>query len=134
VRVVFDTNILVSALMFPGGQGEKALLRIVRGEDQLLLSKPILLELIGVLGRKFDVDREGVSRLVVFLSELAELVQPTHQLEALDDVADNRILECAGAGRAEAIVSGDRALLRLRSFEGCRVVTSRSYLASRPAS
>jgi len=51
LKVVFDTNILVSALVFPGGRGEAALQRIVEEKDQLLLSKPILDELLGILER-----------------------------------------------------------------------------------
>jgi len=54
MKVVFDTNILVSALVFPGGRAEAALLRIIEEPDQLLLSKPILDELLGVLARKFS--------------------------------------------------------------------------------
>jgi len=53
VRVVFDTNILISALVFPGGRGEAALRRITEERDQLVLSKPILDELLGILARKF---------------------------------------------------------------------------------
>ena len=51
MKVVFDTNVLVSALVFPGGRGEAALQRIVDEQDLLLLSRPILDELLGVLGR-----------------------------------------------------------------------------------
>ena len=49
MKVVFDTNVLVSALVFPGGRGEEALLRIVTERHELILSKPILDELLGVL-------------------------------------------------------------------------------------
>ena len=53
MKVVFDTNILVSALVFPGGRGEAALRRIIEEQDQLVASKPILDELLGILARKF---------------------------------------------------------------------------------
>ncbi|MBI3044233.1 MAG: PIN domain-containing protein [Betaproteobacteria bacterium] len=71
MKVVFDTNILVSALVFPGGRAEAALLRIIEEHDQLLLSKPILDELLGVLARKFSRDAEELARTAVLLSELA---------------------------------------------------------------
>jgi len=51
VKVVFDTNILVSALVFPGGRGEAASRRIIEEQDQLVVSKPILDELLGILAR-----------------------------------------------------------------------------------
>ena len=57
MRVVFDTNVLVSALALPGGRGDEALRRIVRGEDTLALSRPIVDELFSVLARKFSYDR-----------------------------------------------------------------------------
>ena len=55
MKVVFDTTILVSALVFPGGRGEAALRRIIEEQDQLVISKPILDELLGILARKFRV-------------------------------------------------------------------------------
>jgi len=74
--VVFDTNVLVSALVFPGGRGEAALLRVVEERDQLFFSKPILDELLGVLARKFSRDKEELSRVALLLSELGVAVRP----------------------------------------------------------
>jgi putative PIN family toxin of toxin-antitoxin system len=128
VKVVFDTNILVSALVFPGGRGEAALRRIIAGHDQLLASKPILDELLGILARKFSRDAEELAHVAVFLSELAVFVKPRRRLQVVKDEPDNRILECAIAGRAEAIVTGDHALLALREYEGVRIISLRDYL------
>ncbi len=71
VRVVFDTNIFVSALILPGSRAEEALARVIEGTDRLILSKPILDELLGVLARKFSRDREELARVAVWLGELA---------------------------------------------------------------
>jgi putative PIN family toxin of toxin-antitoxin system len=128
VKVVFDTNILVSALVFPGGRAEAALLRIIEEHDQLLLSKPILDELLGVLARKFSRDAEELARTAVLLSELALTVRPRQKLRIVKDDPDNRVLECALAGRADAIVTGDNALLELGEFRGVRVISLREYL------
>lgn len=130
MKVVFDTNILVSALVFPGGRGEAALRRVIDERDQLVLSKPILDELLGILGRKFSRDAEELAHVAVFLSELAQYVKPRRRLQAVKDEPDNRILECAVAGRAEAIVTGDRALLSLREFQGVRIISLREYLGA----
>jgi uncharacterized protein len=130
VRVVFDTNILVSALAFPGGRGETALLRIVEERDQLLLSKPILDELLRVLATKFSRDAEELARVAVFLSENATTVKPRRRLQAVKDDPDNRILECAVTGRAEAIVTGDKDLLELHEYGGVRILSLRDYLGS----
>jgi putative PIN family toxin of toxin-antitoxin system len=128
VRVVFDTNILVSALVFPGGQGEAALRRIITQTDQLLLSRPILDELLDVLGRKFARDAEELAHVAVFLSELAVVVAPKRRLRVVKDEPDNRILECAVAGRAEAIVTGDKALLALKRYGDTHILALRDYL------
>jgi putative PIN family toxin of toxin-antitoxin system len=128
VKVVFDTNILVSALVFPGGRGEAALRRIIEEQDQLLISKPIIDELIGILARKFSRDAEELAHVAVFLSGLALTVKPRRKLQVVKDEPDNRILECAVASHAEAIVTGDRALLTLRHYKSVRIISLREYL------
>jgi putative PIN family toxin of toxin-antitoxin system len=128
VRVVFDTNILVSALTFPGGRGEAALRRVIDEHDRLLLSKPILDELLGILSRKFSREPEELAHLAVFLSELSLTVKPRRRLNVVEDEPDNRILDCAVAGRADAIVTGDKALLALQAFGEVRIISLREYL------
>ena len=130
MRVVFDTNIFVSALVLPGSRAEEALTRVMEGRDHLILSKPILDELLGVLARKFGRDREELARVAIWLGELAEWVRPTQKSSVAADEADNRILECALAGKAEIIVTGDKGLLEIDEFEGTRIITLRDYLSS----
>jgi putative PIN family toxin of toxin-antitoxin system len=117
VKVVFDTNILVSALVFPGGRGDAAFRRIIDEQDQLVISKPIIDELLGVLSRKFSRDSEELAHVALFLSDLALTVKPRRRLRIVSDESDNRILECAVAGRAELIVTGDRGLLALGAYK-----------------
>ena len=129
-RVVFDTNILVSALVFPGGQGEAALRRIIDQTNQLVLSRPIVDELLDVLSRKFARDAEELAHVAVFITELATVVAPKRRLHVVKDEPDNRILECAVAGRAEAIVTGDKALLALKLFRKTRILSLREYIGA----
>lgn len=128
MKVVFDTNVLVSALVFPGGRGEAALRRIIEAQDQLVVSKPILDELLGILARKFSRDAEELAHVAVFLADLTLFVKPRRRLHVVKDEPDNRILECALAGRAEAIVTGDRALLALHEYDGVPIISLRDYL------
>ena len=128
MRVVFDTNVLVAALVFPGGQGDAALRRVIEGKDQLVLSRAILNELLEVLGRKFARDAEELAHVAVFVSDLATVVAPKRKLRVVKDDPDNRILECALAGKAQAIVTGGKGLLALKSFEGIPLMTLASYL------
>lgn len=129
MRVVFDTNIFVSALALPGGRAEEALARVVKGRDCLILSKAILNELLEVLSRKFKRDKEALARVAIFLSEIGELVHPRRKLVVLEDEPDNRILECAISGKAEMIVTGDRAMLNLGQYNEVKILSLREYLA-----
>ena len=128
MKVVFDTNILVSALVFPGGRGEAALQRIVEEHDRLVISQPIIDELLGILGRKFSRDREELAHVAVFLAELGAMVKPRQRLQVVADEPDNRILECAVTGRADVIVTGDKALLELGEHDGVKIISLRAYL------
>lgn len=128
MKVVFDTNVLVSALVFPGGSADSALRRIIEEQDRLLISKPILDELLGILARKFSRDPEELAHVAVFLSELAVLVKPRRKLAVLADEPDNRVLECAVTGGADAIITGDKAFLSLGSFRDVKILSLRAYL------
>ena len=128
MRVVFDSNIFVSALTLPGGKGDAAVTHALSGRAVVLLSEPLTGEILGVLGRKFAFDREQLARVALFLNELAEHVKPHGRLTVLQDEPDNRILECAVAGRADSIVTGDRQLLRLGRYEGIEIVTLKVFL------
>jgi len=128
MKVVFDTNIFISAFVIPGSQAEKAVLRIIEGRDVLLLSKGILDELLTVLSTKFSRDKEEISRVAVILSETAEWVEPSKRIKVLNDDPDNRILECAFSGNADAIVTGDKELLRLRGYEKTKIISLKEYL------
>jgi len=128
VKVVFDTNVYVSALTLPQGSAARALDRIVAGEHELFLSRPILEELLAVLALKFARDREELARVALLLSELAVMVPSKARLRVLDDAADNRILECGLSARVDAIVTGDKKMLKLAAFRGVRVITLREFL------
>ncbi|MFZ0888836.1 MAG: putative toxin-antitoxin system toxin component, PIN family [Candidatus Binataceae bacterium] len=130
MKVVFYSNILISGLLFPGRQAERAVLRVIEGRDRLLISKEIIKEVLDVLARKFAREREELARTAVLLAELGEIVQAERQLSVLRDQADNRILECAVAGHAALIVTGDREMLRLRTFQGIAIVSLRDFLES----
>ena len=123
MKVVFDTNVFVSALTLPDGRGDQALRKIIEGEDSLALSKQILDELLSVLARKFTRNREELARVAVFLSNLGEIVEPAESLTVLADEPDNRIVECALAANAQLIVTGDRAMLALGEYQGIRIVS-----------
>lgn len=129
MKVVFDTNIYVSAFIIPDSQAEKALLKIVEGNDFLIISKEIIDEILTVLASKFSKDREFISRTALFLADVTKVVKPSRKIHALKDMADNKILECAINGKADVIVTGDKEMLKLREFEGIKIISLSEYLA-----
>lgn len=129
MRVVFDTNVYVSAFVLPGSRGEEALGRAIDGRDRLLVSQAILDELLGVLSRKFSRDPEELARIALLLDGLAEWVEPPHRVAVLADDPDNRILECAVAGSADLIVTGDKRMLELGEWQDIAILTLARYLA-----
>ena len=128
MKVVFDTNVFVSALVFPEGNGERAIIRIAEGRDKLLVSRAIVSELLHVLARKFAREREELAHVAVFVAGVAEVVEVAERLEVLEDEADNRILECAVAGGADLVVTGDKEMLALERYADIRIVSLSKYL------
>jgi uncharacterized protein len=128
VRVVFDTNIFISAFVIPGSLAENAILKIIEEEDSLLISKDIIDEVLSVLSSKFGRDREELSHVAVILSELAQWVKPARRIKFLKDEPDNRILECAIYGKADLLVTGDKEILQVREYKGVKIISLREYL------
>ena len=128
MRVVFDTNIFISALAIPGSLAEKAIHKIIEGEDILVISRDIVHEVLSVLSSKFSRDKEGLSHVAVILSELGELVKPSQKVSILKDEPDNRVLECAIHGKADVLVTGDKKILQLREYKGIKIISLKEYI------
>ncbi len=129
MKVVLDTNVLVSAVLF-GGNPRRVLETIIEGEVRLALSREILHELEGVLLRKkFGVAPETALTIVRELESLCEIVDPSRTISALlSDPYDNMVLECAAEAKADYIVSGDAHLLDMGEFEGIKIINSARFL------
>lgn len=128
-RVVFDTNIYISAFITPGGKGEAAWRLAIDGRINLYTSIPILTELARKLREKFHWDDAHITAAIRHVAAAATIVRPEQQLAVLADEPDNRILECAETAAADLIVTGDRHLLSLESYQKIAVVTLAEFLA-----
>lgn len=128
MKAVFDSNIFVSAIAIPGGRSDTAIMSVVNGSVGLVISKEIIQEVLAALARKFSKDAEELSRAAIFLSNLGEIVRPKTKLKVLEDDPDNRILECAIAGKADVIVTGDKAMLALLEYHGVRIISLRQFI------
>ena len=133
MRVVLDTNVIVSGLNFPGN--ERIILELaLRGRFELCLSPFILDEVAGVLTSKFAWDEDRVTEALRTLGNAATVVDPPQLPEVIDGGhADNRILECVAEASADYLVTGDRRhLLPIGEYQGAIVLNAPSFLSSLP--
>jgi putative PIN family toxin of toxin-antitoxin system len=133
VRVVADTNILVSALLF-GGTSEQVFLAGLRGEIQILSSLPLLKEFEKVLKEKFKLSIHLVREIIEEVREVAEIVDVSSHIKAISNPdEDNRVLECAVDGKADFIVTGDtRHILPLKEYGGIKILSPSEFLKYLP--
>ncbi|MFH1072648.1 MAG: putative toxin-antitoxin system toxin component, PIN family [Nanoarchaeota archaeon] len=125
LKVTPDTNVLVSAAIAQGNEFS-LLKKAHEREIELIISPDILIEFRGViLRKKFGFSEKQVEDAVKQLVIICRIVFPQQRVSVIKaDPTDNRILECALAGKADYIVSGDRHLLELRKFKGIHIVRS----------
>jgi uncharacterized protein len=128
-RLVLDTNVLISAIVF-GGVPREILHLVMAGEVDCFTSIPILEELHEVLQRpKFGLSAEQAQSIIEELSNLCDVVTPSVSVrEITDDPDDDRILECALQAKADVIVSGDAHLLALATYGGTRILSPADLL------
>jgi len=134
VRVVADTNVLISALLF-GGVSDQVFLAGLRGEIQLVTSDPLLKELERILKNRFKLDVQLVKGVIEEVRNVAEVVEVSSHGNVISyPEEDNRVLECAVDGKANFIVTGDtKHILPLKEFRGVKILTPSEFIKRFPA-
>ena len=120
MRLVLDTNVIISALLFDG-QPEKLLLSTMGGAHQLALSPYIISETNRILEEKFKVSPKNLTNLTNLLGE-SEILYFEPFLDILADKPDNRVLETAVKGDVNYLVTGDKQLLDLREYKLIKII------------
>lgn len=128
LRVLLDTNILISAFQF-GGTPLYVFEYVLSKQVIGVTSDELLVELLGVFRRKFQLDKNTVALAEKKIRRLFQMVVPTVSFDVLNDVDDNRVLEAAITGHCDYIVTGDKELLHVKNFKGTAIVTSAEFLA-----
>jgi putative PIN family toxin of toxin-antitoxin system len=128
LRVIVDTNVVISGLFF-GGWPYRVLSAWRDGRIELIVSEAILEEYWVVarrLGEEFpEADAEPFLKLLS--AHVAVVESPELPVQVCDDPADDKFLACAVAGGASVIVSGDRGLQRVSGYRGIKVMSPRSF-------
>jgi uncharacterized protein len=129
---VLDTNVVVSALLFPDSvPGQAFFFAVQHGE--ILVSSETIEEVASVLRRKqFEryVPPDERERFLATLIRHAILLEPTKRIRGCRDAGDDKWLEIAIAGNADRIISGDRDLLEMKTFRGIPIVSPAQFVAS----
>lgn len=126
-RVVFDTNVLLSAIIF-GGKPEKAFKLARLNKIQLLISSAILAEFASRLRYKFQWNEADIVNAIKTIAYSLKLINPKIRINIIKDDPDNRILECAIDGKADFIVSGDQHLLDLEEYKKIKIINTAKFL------
>ena len=129
LKVVLDTNVIVSGLNFPTSNPAKILLLATSGEVANFTSRHIVNETRRILIDKFFWTREEVEAAEVWLKTFSKSVDPKNRISVIVDDPDNRILECAEEGRADFIISGDHHRTDLKNYQGIKIVAPSTFLA-----
>jgi putative PIN family toxin of toxin-antitoxin system len=134
MRAVLDTGVLVSGLIQRKGTTGEVLNALRDGRFALIYTTPILVEIIDVLGRdpfrtKYHIEPEDITALVNLIRLRGELVIRGQAVTVCRDPKDDKFLEAALSGKADAIVSGDADLLVLNPFENIPVLRPAEFLA-----
>src|SRR5947207_11482811 len=129
MKVVIDTNVVVSRFLSVGGTPARILRFWEQGVFQIIVSEAMLAEYKKALGyeevrRRHGFTSDQTNTWVDNLTIYGELVATDEVIRFItDDLDDNKVLECAVAGGADYIVSGDRHLLSLQHYRGIQIVT-----------
>lgn len=128
MRVVFDTNVFISAFAVSGSLSDEAYRRARAGDVELVTSVASLTELASKLRDKFGWEEARITEALKSVSRVAHVVKTTPHLAVVRDAPDNRILECAELVEANLLVSGDPHLLKLRRFGETGIVKVSTFL------
>ena len=129
LRLVLDTNVLVSAAIKPAGLQRTVFLIAISRPARLYVSRPILLEYDEVLARPELRIRKGLRlQFLQLIRNHAHIVSPSRRLEVTTDPADNMFLECADAARADYLVTGNQKHFP-KFWKNTKVVTSREFVS-----
>ena len=136
MRIVLDANVLISGLISPRGSPARILNLWKQERFDLVVSEPILEELERVIHypriqKRYQLPEERIEQFLRLIAGEAILAKPSSEISVTEkDPADNRYLECAVAGDASYIISGDKHLLQVEEYQGIVILNPTGFLAA----
>ena len=129
MRVVLDTNVFISGVFFSGPPYE--VLRAWQDKKIRIVASPEIFEEYQRVAETLSSQYPGVEiqQIIDLLIAHAELVVPERlQHPICDDPHDDKFLECAIAGKAQFIISGDKHLLKVSGYQGIEIISPRQFM------
>lgn len=127
MRILLDTNVIISALLF-GGKPRIILLSVIRKQHVAITSTILLSELADVLRKKFGYSKPAVTAVDTQVRKQCTIVSPNESIDVVADMTDNRVLEAAVEGNCDVLITGDADLLMLGHYREIRIVTPDEFL------
>ena len=129
LRLVIDTNAMVSAALNPDGLERTTILLAITKPARLYVSPPMLEEYEGVLARPHLKIRKGVrQQLLQLIKDSSHIVVPSHRLEVASDPDDNIFLECADKAGADYLITGNQKHFP-QFWKKTKIITSREFIS-----
>lgn len=129
IKIVVDTNILISFFCFPSGAIRELMKKILASEYELVLSDEILDEFKEVINKKFKELKIIEWDFIKFIQENFTIINPDKKLSIIkEDISDNKIIECAVAAKADFIISGDKHTLDLCKYKNIKILKPADFL------
>lgn len=127
MRIVLDTNVLISGVFF-GGFPRKILSSIVTRKITACATSEIINEYEEIVQAMVDRKQGHINRtILVPLIKAMEIIEPSSHIEICRDPDDDKFLECAKDSHALYIVSGDKDLLIIEKYENIQIVTAKDF-------
>lgn len=121
--VVFDTNVLISATLWDNSEAQKILFKCIKNDIKIFSSKEIIEEYKRILERDFDYRDEEIREILEKVFRFLSLVIPKNKVDIVkEDSDDNKIIECALESNADYIITYDKHLLNLKSYNGIKII------------
>lgn len=131
MKLVLDTNVLVSAFIWENSVARKVLYKLTILKAEMYSSEEIILEFQRVLKRDFGLTDEDVIYSMKEIFASMKIIAPAIKLDIIkEDPDDNKIVECAVASQSDFILSYNLHLLKLKEYAGIRVIRPDRFLSS----
>ena len=127
MRIVVDTNVLISGVFF-GGFPRKILSSIVNGKITACATSEIINEYEEIVQEMINRKQGHINRTILIpLIKTMEIIKPSSHIEICRDSDDDKFLECAKDSHALYIISGDKDLLIIENFENVQIITAKDF-------